>query len=85
MRSANHAPPGALVTMPNRLRYWATVNPDGVAMREKVRGIWQRTTWREYEGRVRRFALGLAELGFREGDRLAIASDNTPEWLVADL
>jgi long-chain acyl-CoA synthetase len=72
-------------TLPHLLRFRAQTTPDRVAMREKVRGIWMRTSWAEYERRVRTFAFGLQALGFRRGDRLAIASEDVPEWLVADL
>jgi len=83
--TTHHSPPEPMMTMPNRLRYWARHKPDKVAMREKKLGIWKRMTWQHYETQVRRFALGLLELGFRKGDRLAIAGDNCPEWLIADL
>jgi long-chain acyl-CoA synthetase len=56
-----------------------------VALQEKRFGIWQPTTWREYHRRVRRFAHGLAELGFRRGETLAILGDNRPEWVIAEL
>ena len=54
-------------------------------MREKIRGIWCRSNWADYEQRVKEFAYALTRLGFRRGDRLAIASEDTPEWLIADL
>jgi len=35
--------------------------------------------------RVRHVALGLAELGIKAGDRVALLSENRPEWSIADL
>lgn len=75
----------ATLTMPAVLRRRAAEHPDALAFREKVRGVWKRTTWGEYYDNVRRFALGLRALGFEAGDRLAVASENTPEWMYADL
>jgi long-chain acyl-CoA synthetase len=34
--------------------------------------------------RVRRVSLGLEELGVRSGDRIAILSENCPEWAIVD-
>jgi long-chain acyl-CoA synthetase len=56
-----------------------------VALREKELGIWRETTWAAYLENVRRFALGLIQLGFERGDKLAIVGDNRPEWVVAEL
>src|SRR5262245_20027063 len=72
-------------TLPHLLARRARANPDRVAMREKVRGIWCCSSWADYERRVKEFAFALTRLGFRRGDRLAIASEDTPEWLIADL
>ena len=81
-------PPGVAdgrTTMPALLRHRARSTPDRVALREKVRGVWQATTWAGYFEQVRAFALYLQSLGFGPGDKLAIASDGTPEWFFADL
>jgi long-chain acyl-CoA synthetase len=72
-------------TMPQILRRRAEEDGDALALREKDRGLWRRTTWREYFETVRIVAIGLKALGFGAMDRLAIASENTPEWLYADL
>lgn len=72
-------------TSPHLLRLRAERTPSRVAMREKERGIWKRITWADYEERVIRFAWGLQHMGFRRGDRLSIAGEDTPEWIFADL
>jgi long-chain acyl-CoA synthetase len=79
------AAPAAGGTLPRLLLRNAAAGPDRVALREKRLGIWQRITWAQYAAHVRDFALGLEALGFREGDRLAVLGDNSPEWLYADL
>jgi long-chain acyl-CoA synthetase len=55
-----------------------------VAIREKDYGIWQSYTWSEYFEQGRLIALGLASLGFRRGDTVAIIGDNRPQlyWAV---
>jgi long-chain acyl-CoA synthetase len=81
-------PPGVAegrATMPGLLRHRARTTPDRIALREKVRGVWQGTTWSEYFERVAAFALWLRERGFGPGDTLVVASDGTPEWFYADL
>jgi long-chain acyl-CoA synthetase len=49
------------------------------AMREKQYGIWQAYSWAQYLAQVQDFALGLAKLGFRRDDKLAIIGDNRPQ------
>ena len=34
--------------------------------------------------RIRRVSYGLREIGIRRGDRVAIVSENRPEWAIAD-
>jgi len=72
-------------TMPQILAWRADHMPAALALREKVRGLWRQTTWHDYFERTRAFAIGLHALGFRAGDRLAIAGDDCPEWFLADL
>ncbi len=63
----------------------AAEHPGRVALREKEFGIWQRVTWADYLGHVRRTALGFVRLGLRPGDNVAILSENRREWLYAEL
>ena len=48
------------------------------AIREKEFGIWQSWNWDEILGEVEALAGGLAALGFRRGDKLAVIGDNRP-------
>ncbi|MCA0240406.1 MAG: AMP-binding protein [Proteobacteria bacterium] len=88
LRADSTLPPGVAegcATMPAILLHRARTTPERVALREKIRGVWQATPWRGYAERVRDFALYLQTRGFGPGDKLAIASDGTPEWFIADL
>jgi long-chain acyl-CoA synthetase len=55
------------------------------ALNQKVSGEWQHVTAQTFVERVRNVALGLAALGIRPGDRIALLSENRPEWSIADL
>ena len=80
------APSGVASTFPRLLAEHAARYGDRrAALQEKRYGIWQTTTWGEWERRVRRFAQGLASLGFRRGEPLAILGDNRPEWVISEL
>src|SRR5438046_10435854 len=66
-------------TFPKLARANAARMPDRVAIREKDYGIWQSSTWSDYLAQARAIALGLASLGFRRGDKVAIVGDHRPE------
>jgi len=68
----------ALDTFPRLLLHHARIRGDRPATREKDLGIWQTWTWSEAADEVRSLACGLAELGFKRGDNLAIIGDNRP-------
>ncbi|MCX9156262.1 AMP-binding protein [Niveibacterium sp. 24ML] len=74
----------SLDTFPRLLRHHASVRPAKAAVREKEFGIWQTYSWADAATQVREIACGLAELGFRRGDRLAIVGDNRPRlyWAI---
>ncbi|MBC8466700.1 MAG: AMP-binding protein [Deltaproteobacteria bacterium] len=59
--------------------------PTKAAIREKDFGIWQSYSWQDYLDQVRDFALGLASLGFKREDKMAIIGDNRPQlyWGLA--
>jgi long-chain acyl-CoA synthetase len=54
------------------------------AMLTRVGEAWQPISHRTLKERVRRIALGMHSLGIRAGDRVAILSENRPEWAMAD-
>ena len=72
-------------TIPRLLAQQAQTRPDAPAMREKSMGIWRTLTWSEYYRLVGDFALGLASLGFKRGDVLAVIGDNRPRLYAAQL
>jgi len=72
-------------TLPKLLLRNAERWPDEVAMREKEFGIWNEYTWRDCRDRVKDIALGLAALGVRRGDRVAIIGRNRPNWVWSEL
>lgn len=49
-----------------------------VAMRQKDYGIWQSWTWAQMRDEIFALANGLAALGFKRGDKLAIVGTNRP-------
>jgi long-chain acyl-CoA synthetase len=54
------------------------------AFRSKVAGAWVAITHREALERVQAISLGLRELGIKPGDKVAIVSENRPEWALTD-
>jgi long-chain acyl-CoA synthetase len=58
---------------------------DRAAYRQKFRREWRRMTFQEVYQRARAFAAGLAALGLRKGDRVAIVMENGLDWVIAYL
>ena len=76
--SDNDRRDAGLDTFPRYLMHHARQRPQQPAMREKEYGIWQTYNWGQVADNVRAIACGLAKLGFKRGDRLAIVGDNRP-------
>ncbi len=55
------------------------------ALAYKIENVWNYLNGNEVIERVKRVAMGLAALGVREGDRVAIIAENRPEWSFVDL
>src|SRR5438874_11554131 len=48
-------------------------------------GAWQSTSWADAARKVAALAASLKRIGLQPGDRVALVSENRPEWLIADL
>ena len=51
----------------------------------KREGAWRSTSWTEAARQVAALAAALKRIGLEPGDRVALVSENRPEWLIADL
>src|SRR5438309_4478108 len=51
----------------------------------KREGEWRSTSWTDAARQVAALAAGLKRIGLQPGDRVALVSENRPEWLIADL
>jgi long-chain acyl-CoA synthetase len=59
--------------------------PDADIFAAKVEGQWIKYNAQDYHNYARWFALGLLELGFKKGDKIASVSNNRPEWNFIDV
>src|SRR3954454_22049049 len=89
MEERNLAPGGAAprsaqaATIAAAVRPTVADHPDRVAVRTKDDEV--SLTWSELRDRVDAFAGGLASLGVRRGDTVALMLNNRPEFVIADL
>jgi long-chain acyl-CoA synthetase len=55
------------------------------ALSHKVNEVWENLSGEAVIEKIKFIALGLADLGVKAGDRIAIISENRPEWSLTDL
>jgi long-chain acyl-CoA synthetase len=51
----------------------------------KREGAWRSISWSEAARQVAALSASLKRIGLQPGDRVALVSENRPEWLIADL
>jgi long-chain acyl-CoA synthetase len=85
MKAVNKTPIDQDVTTLGRLFLHACrVHRKPDRMLVKKAGAWRPISSEEIETSVRRLSLGLQDLGLKPGDRVALLSENRPEWVMAD-
>lgn len=55
------------------------------ALSHKVDKVYQDISYATLAEQIKGFCLGLTELGLQKGDRVALLSENRPEWAITDL
>ncbi len=56
-----------------------------VALKTKRAGVWEGSTWGDWESRARAIAAELVAAGVEPGDRVAIFATTREEWVIADV
>lgn len=72
-------------TLAQAVRERSVTGPDAVAMREKNLGLWEEITWADYWEQSVLVGHALLAAGVQVGDRVAVHSENRPEWLFCDV
>jgi long-chain acyl-CoA synthetase len=83
--SVEEAKEGAAMTLPKLCLEAIRKHAKADALNHKPGGEWVHIPALAFIERVRAVALGLLELGVNEGDRVALLSENRPEWSITDL
>jgi long-chain acyl-CoA synthetase len=68
-----------LDTFPRLVLHHAGARGRKIAMRHKDLGLWQSWTWSELAANMRAYAAGLAAIGVKRGDAIAIIGGNRPK------
>lgn len=72
-------------TLPKMFRNSVASSPDSKYLGKKVNDKYEFVTYRQAQTQIHDFASGLINLGVQPGDRMALMSQNRPEWVIADM
>ena len=75
-------------TIPELYEYLTDVfgkTTDKFVMSRKVIDKFEGITYQEFKEETEKFAFGLAALGIKKDDKIAIISENRPEWVYSDM
>src|SRR5208282_53810 len=76
--------PDRVATLSQAFEAQAQKHAARVFLKDKPGKVWTDHSWTEIYDAAGKLRAGLPGLGVRPGDRLAILSENCPEWIVAD-
>jgi long-chain acyl-CoA synthetase len=77
--------PETITSVPGLCLNAALKHSKADALNHKLGGEWINISAEDFVERVQHVALGLAEMRIKPGDRVALLSENRPEWSIADL
>ncbi len=67
------------------LKHLKKVDPKNDILYAKLNGEWYKFSVAEYYDKAKQFAIGLLDMGFKKGDKIATISNNRPEWNFVDM
>ncbi|MFQ6678241.1 MAG: AMP-dependent synthetase/ligase [Fidelibacterota bacterium] len=71
-------------TIPEMFFQTVENNADKYSLFDKVNGVWEGKTFKEIGEAVELVGSGLKSLGIKRGDKIAILSNNSSRWAIAD-
>lgn len=74
----------AFTTLPDMFLNSVSTFRDNIALSQKIDGAYRSISYETVGTRVRNLAMGLAAIGINAGDKVAILSENRPEWAYCD-
>ncbi|HEU0006446.1 MAG TPA: long-chain fatty acid--CoA ligase [Terriglobia bacterium] len=84
LSSVQKAPAASLETLVDLLEHACETYRKPDALQVKRGGVYQPISSEELRDSVQQVGAGLAKLGVRKGDRIALLSENRPEWAISD-